>query len=270
MNGSVFTETLRQNWRQMLYWGIGFGLTALLIVVIIPGADAMQPLIELMESMPPAFTALIGVDADNIEWIASPEGFIAIGFFGKMLLLMAAYPAIMGIRVTANEEDEGVMDMLLSLPVARWRVVLEKFLAFAVTLIVVCALVFVGLWVGEQIMQLGLDMGRMGESVFNMLPAMLLILAFTTLIGTMISRKRIIIGIVAGFVLVSYMLLTVGQMAEGSIAENIQLISFFTYNDAPGVVQSGLVWINMIGLTIVAVIMVAASLWFFERRDVGT
>ncbi|MBN1966016.1 MAG: ABC transporter permease subunit [Anaerolineae bacterium] len=270
MGGSVFIETLRQSWRQMLYWGVAFGLIMLMMVLIIPGMEgAMQSMLDLLRNLPPFMVSMIGVDPNNIEWIASPEGFIAVGFFGKMLLFMAAYPVVMGMRVTANEEDDGSLDMLLSLPVPRWRVVLEKFAAYALTLVVVSALMYVGLWVGEQMVQLGLNMGRMGEAIFNMIPAMLFILAFTTLIGAMLRRKRIILGVATAFVLVSFMLTTIGQMGAGSIAEHVQWVSFFTYNDSTGVVETGLVWTNILILTVVALGMLGGALWAFDRRDVG-
>lgn len=59
----------------------------------------------------------------------TPEGIVAVSFFGKFALLFTAYPVVMGMRVTSNEEDDGILDVLLSLPVARWQVILEKFAA---------------------------------------------------------------------------------------------------------------------------------------------
>jgi ABC-2 type transport system permease protein len=92
--------------------------------------------------MPPIILRAVGV-GDDLNYFASPEGFVAVGFFGKTLLVLAAYPVVMGLRVTVNEEDSGTIDVLLSLPVARWRVILEKFLAYVVTLVVIVAVLYV-------------------------------------------------------------------------------------------------------------------------------
>lgn len=269
MTGSVFVETLRQSWRQMVYWGVGFAAVALMMVLIVPNADGLQGMVDLVKNLPPFMLSMIGVDPGNVEWLGTPEGFVAVGFFGKMLLIMAAYPVVMGMRVTANEEDDGIMDIVVSLPVPRWRVVLEKFLAFALTMIVVTVLMFGGLWLGEVIMQLGLDLGRMGTAVINLLPAMLFILAATTLFGTLLRGKRLVLGAATIFVVASFMLETIGQVGKGTIAESLRYFSIFAYNDSVGVLQTGLVWANILGLIVVAVALVGVSLWAFQRRDVG-
>ena len=117
MIGSVFLETWRQTWRQMLYWGLGLASLGLLVVLMVPLFD-MQDMKELLESFPPFVLALIGVGS-NLEIFATNEGFVAVGFFGKSALIFAVYPVVMGMRITADDEDSGIMDVLLSLPVQR-------------------------------------------------------------------------------------------------------------------------------------------------------
>ena len=43
----------------------------------------------------------------------------------------------MGMRVTANEEDSGILDVVLSLPVRRWQVMVEKIAAYLVTIVMI-------------------------------------------------------------------------------------------------------------------------------------
>jgi hypothetical protein len=35
MNGAIFVEALRRNWRAMLFWGLGIGLITWMQVIII-------------------------------------------------------------------------------------------------------------------------------------------------------------------------------------------------------------------------------------------
>ena len=51
MIGAVFLETLKQTWKQMLYWGLGLSSMGLLVVVMVPLFD-MQAMKELLESFP--------------------------------------------------------------------------------------------------------------------------------------------------------------------------------------------------------------------------
>lgn len=268
MRGAVLKEIFRQSWMQMLYWGLGLGLMGFFVVILVPDAAGLQAMKDFLARMPPFLLQAVGV-GDDINYMASPEGFITIGFFGKTLTLLAVYPIIMGLRVTIFEEDNGTLDMLLSLPVPRWQVLVEKFLAYTVTLVVIAAMIFAGLGVGALMVDYDLDIGRLAVTSLNILPSMLLILAFTILVGAVIRGKKMAIGISAAFVMGSFMLNTIGEMARGSFAENLRLISFFSYYDSTSVMKHGIVWGNVGLLLVVAALMLGASLWFFQRRDVG-
>ena len=97
---------------------------ALLIVLMVPLFD-MQAMSALLESFPPVILAMVGV-GDDLAVFTSNEGFVALGFFGKSALIFAVYPVVMGMRISANEEDEGTSDVLLSLPISRAQVMVEE------------------------------------------------------------------------------------------------------------------------------------------------
>jgi ABC-2 type transport system permease protein len=268
MRGSVFFETLRQTWLQAIYWGVGLGLISLFMILIVPNADALNQMVELLKTMPPFLLQAAGV-GDDLNFLATPDGFVAVGFFGKMLLLIAAYPIVMGLRVTINEEDSGSLDMLLSLPVPRWRVVLEKFAAYTLTIFVIVVLSFIGIWAGRVMSGIEINLGRVAETILNLTPSLILILAATVFIGTVIRRRKIALGVATAFIIGSFMLDTIGAIAKGTIAENLRALSFFKYFDGAGVMQNGLEWANVMLPLVVAVVLLVGSLWAFQRRDVG-
>lgn len=268
MNRAVFNETWRQTWLQAILWGIGLGAMGFLVVLMIPDAEGLKQMRDLIASLPPIMVRAIGV-GDDLDFITTPEGFIAVGFFGKTLLILAAYPVIVGLRVTSVEEHNGTMDILLSFPLKRWQVVLQKFVAYTITAGIVIVWLFVGMLVGQVVTGLSLNMGRIAQTILNTLPCLAVILAFTTLIGAMINNRRLVIGISTIFVLGSFMLDTVGQLAKGTFAEELRALSFFRYYDSTGVMQHGLSVGNFLLLLAVAGLMVSASLVAFQRRDVG-
>ncbi len=99
---------------------------------------------------------------------------------------------------------------------------------------------------------------------------MVFVLSVSVFLGAFISRRKYVLAIAAVFVLYSYSFDVLGMMGEGSILENIRVISFFAYFDSTGVMQYGLSPVNMTGLLGLALILTVSSLWVFERRDVGT
>ena len=267
MIGSVFLETLKTSWKQMVYWGVGLAAMALLVVIMVPLFN-MQDMRKLLESFPPVILAMIGVGKE-LEIFATNEGFVAIGFFGKSALIFAVYPVVMGMRVTANEEDSGTMDVLLSLPVERARVVIEKFLAYGVSCIGVVLLIYLGLHLGVFLGGVELDVLRLAEVTFYLIPLMVFIMAATVLIAVLVRRRTVALGIVTAFVIVSYMLQTIGLAAEGTVAESIGVVSFLTYYNAGDILSQGFIWPHIAGFVIVSAVLLVASLYRYERRDIG-
>lgn len=267
MIGSVFLETWRQTWRQMLYWGLGLASLGLLVVLMVPLFD-MQDMKELLESFPPFVLALIGVGS-NLEIFATNEGFVAVGFFGKSALIFAVYPVVMGMRITADDEDSGIMDVLLSLPVQRTRLVVEKFAAYGASIAGVVAMIYLGMHFGVAISGVELDMSKLTEVIFYLVPVMIFIMAATMFIAAVVRRRQAALGVVTAFVIASFMLQTIGAMAEDTIAEPIGRLSFFTYYNAASIMTDGFVWAHIIGLLGLSAALLVFSLYRYERRDIG-
>ncbi len=267
MTGSVFMETLRRGWRGMLYWGIGLGLYGFFITSFTQDADMLKQYTELAKSLPPALLAIVG--GNNLEAMATPEGFLGLKFFSTSLLVTGIYAITCGLNVTANEEDAGIMDMVLSLPVFRWRLMVEKFLAYTLMVVGVVVLMVIGLALGNETTPVRVDAAKLIQSSLNVLPGTLLILAFTTFVAVVFRSKSTAIGAVSIFMLGSYFLNTLGEAASGTIVDQLRGASFFYYFDYTGVVMNGLNWGNIGLLLGVAALLFGGSLYLFQRRDVG-
>ena len=267
MIGSVFLETFKQTWKQMVYWGVGLAAMALMVVLMVPLFD-MQDIKNLLETFPPIILAMVGIGKE-LEIFATSEGFVALGFFGKSALIFAVYPVVMGMRITANEEDAGTMDLLLSLPVARARLLIEKFLAYSVSIVGVVVLIYLGMQLGVSIAGIDLDVVRLAEVTFYLIPLMVFMMAVTMLIAVVVRRRSVALGIVTAFVIASYMLQAVGAMAEGTVAEPIGFISFLTYYNTGDILTQGFIWNHIAGFVILSAALLLASLYQYERRDIA-
>jgi len=267
MIGSVFHETLKQTWKQMVYWGVGLAAMALLVVLMVPLFD-MQAMSALLESFPPVILAMVGV-GDDLAVFTSNEGFVALGFFGKSALIFAVYPVVMGMRISANEEDEGTSDVLLSLPISRAQVMVEKFLAYAVSVVGVVVLIYLGLYAGVILGGVELDVARLAEVTFYLIPLMVFVMAATMLIAVLVRRRSVALGIVTAFVIISYMLQTIGAAAEGTVAESVGAISFLTYYNTGEILSQGFIWPHIAGFVGLSVLMLLAALYRYEQREIA-
>ncbi|MBL8130998.1 MAG: ABC transporter permease subunit [Anaerolineae bacterium] len=265
---AVFNETLRRHWRAILWWGIGISLLGGSQFLVLEDSESLQQIAQLMESMPPFFVQMFG--GGDVEYMVSPEGYVASNFFSLGLIIFAFYAVIAGLNVIANEEDRGQTDLLLSLPVTRTRLVVEKSAAFALIIVGIAAVVFLGLILSISATGvLEVRTSRVLESTINILPGSLFVLAFTVMISGLIGNRPLALGITAGFVAVSYFLDTLASLAPDSIMGTLRALSFFRYYDGVFTMRDGLNLGNIAVLLAASAILFAAGLRFFNRRDVA-
>lgn len=260
-------DTLRQSWRQALYWGIGAAIFAAMIVIMVPVMDSLK-LIDLIKTMPPMLLRAAGLGSD-LDFLATPEGFIALGFFSKFALFFTIYPAVLGLRVTNTDETGGILDIVLSLPVPRRQLIVEKTLAYLILLVLMTGIVLVGILVGTALVTVEMNVGRLLALVVNLLPLTIFVMALSLCVGAISGRRQFAPTVVAVIIVVSFMLQSFSGMVEGTWVEIPVKFSFFTYYDAPGVVQNGLNALHVVGFLGFAITFVMSALWIFERRDVG-
>ncbi len=268
MTGAIFSHALRRNWRQILYWGLGMALLGFIVMWVIPDVDALQRTTEMLQAMPRPLLQFL--NADDMAALATPEGFISIGFFSRAVLVFAVYAVSFGLRVTANEEDEGILDVLLSLPVPRWRVVVEKFAAYTLMFLIIVALSLGGLWLATSLTTLPVNMGRVLESGVAMIPVVLVMMALTTLIAVVVRRKATAVALTSGIIVGSYFIDFLGRAASGTAADSLRLVSFFNYYDFQAIIQTGIRIGDVVLLVVVTLVLLGGTVWAFARRDIGT
>lgn len=262
----IFRETLRRSIASTLYWGLAFAAMAYVTVVIMPNSEMLNNFAEFMGGLPKILLRMTGVGED-LTFLATPEGFIAVAFFGKMLLFFVAYSLAAGLDISAREEDSGALAVLLSLPLPRWRVITEKFAAYSVTTVAILLLLYGGVALGVASASVPLELAPVQLTVFNLLPTMLYIMGLTTLVGAYAAKTRATLLILGAYIILSFLLETVGAMGIGTLAENLRYLSFFRYSDSTGVMQHGLVWSNILVFMVLALALMLAATRALGRRD---
>lgn len=266
MAGAVFKDTLRHTWRLTMIWGLGFLAMMILVVQMAPFMKGLE-LVDLLQSLPPWLMAAAGItDASLLE---TSEGLIALGFFGKLALLFAAYPVVMGLRVTSEEETDGTMDVMLSLPLPRWRVILEKFLAYVVNIIILLALSVLGLYIGQITTAIELDMQRLATITLTIAPVMIFVLALTTFVGSLIGQRQTVLTIITIYIIFSFAMQTVGPMLDTAWMNAIESFALFSYYDIESTLRDGIVIWHVMLMLGLAAILIAVSFFTFENRDIA-
>ena len=267
MQGIVVRYTLRSAWKQILYWGLGLGILGVYIVFIASDSDIIQGYANLFESMPPAMLQAFG--ASDAELLRTAEGWIVSIFVSEAGIFLSFFAVMAGLNITTNEEQSGLMDVILSLPISRAAYLIERWIGYALIgfgIIVVCTaltlLSVVGLGVDAQVDKLFL-------SILNLYPGALLVMTVTCLLGTILRRRAVAIGLSTVFVVASYIFNLIGSAASGAIADLMEQLSFFSYSKGEEIVLGTFDSSGTIALIVVVLIGFALSVRMFDRRDIG-
>ncbi len=268
MIGTIFIEQLKRGWRQILYWGGGLAGLAFFMFMILQDSAIAEQYAALLEQFPPVFINALGLE--EAAQLAEPEGFLAFAAFLYGAIILAVFGVMAGLNIIANDEDSGEMNVLLSLPIPRWRVIVEKFLAYILIIIGITLVLYGGMLIGSLISPVEVDMGKMLVGAINLIPAGISVMGITVFVTSLFSNKLISTGVAAAIIMGSYVLNVAGEaVQEGTIGDTLSNLSIWHYFDTQGAVFNGINPANVALLLGIAAVAVLAATFFFERRDVA-
>ena len=265
MLNSVLLKTLWDQRRAFLWWAVGLSLLNVLNVLIYPSIGDAPELDEMFENMPEPLVRLMAGDVVNLT---SPEGYLNSQLFVLMLpIIFIIFTIGRGSGAIAGEEERGTLDLLLSLPVRRSRVALEKFIAMVAATL---ALGFVS-WLSVAASALAIDMeisyARLGEVTLS---CALLGLAFGTMalaIGCAGGSRGLCMGVTSALAIAAYLVNALAPLSE--VLEPTQKFSLFYLYIGADPFTYGLNFAHAGALALLTAALLAIGLVLFQRRDLG-
>lgn len=267
--GTLFTEILRRSWRSALYWGLGIGMFALLQMVFIQDNATLQQVSEIYQAVP-AFLMQGFTGGQDMAYLATPNGYIATQFFSIGLLYFAIFAVVAGLSITANDEDAGILDMVMGLPIRRTQLVIERMAAYTVFAFVIGIIAFGIMILASRLTPaIDYDLGKIGVSTLNMIPSVLLILTFTAAMGALMRRRGTALVAAGMFVVISYFINFIAAGATEGFLAQIAPLSFFHYLNAAETMKNGIQAGNVVILLAAALVFAIITVVAFKRRDIG-
>jgi ABC-2 type transport system permease protein len=260
---SVGLKAFYDQWRGTLSLAFAMAFYSGVLVALYPSISSIVSIKDLFEKLPEAFRALFaqgGVD------FTTPEGFIATEFFSIVgPLLFFGYTIGIGGSATAAEEERGTIDMLAALPIARWRIPFEKFLALIVGTAILAVALWGGIVVGARIV--GVELSTQGIAALTISAALMGLLfgALALWIGAATGRRTFTIGLAFGAAILSYFLYSFSELVDA--LKPVRPLSPFTYYIGDNPLVNGLMFRNVAVLVGVTAVLVVLELVTFSRRD---
>lgn len=262
--GSVFAKTLRDAAGSTIGWGLLMAFYVLFALAFYPTFTAGIDLESLMQQLGPVVHAFVG----EVAGVGSMQGFLRLILFSLLPIFLAVFTIIEAMGAVAGEEDGRTLDMTMSNPVSRVRLVLEKFAALVVATIVIGLFVLSGFVLGAPLAKLSIPAIDVVLAVVNaLLPA--LALGSLALALSCVLRDSRSAGTLTAFVAVFSFLVYNLAPLWATLRPLARLSVFYWYNNSQPL--AGLMRWGDAGLLIVGTIaLLATALWGFARRDIAT
>jgi ABC-2 type transport system permease protein len=255
-------KELRAHRNGVIGWTLGLGLWGLLATVLFPSIGEQFGGMEF-----PEFYEAFG----PIGAIGELSGFLSLEIFSFAVpIALGIYALVLGTGALAGEEDDGTLELLMALPLPRWKLVLVKALSIALSLAAVAVGLCLSIWVGTQVIrdQIQVAVGA-GDLAMVMLQSWLLVAALAMIslfLGAYLPNRRHA-AMVAGSVLAaSYLLDSLAQITDD--LDPFRPLSLNHYYNTRELMTSGLAWQDAAVLVGVAAVFLALALLAFERRNI--
>ena len=258
----------RRGWadrrRSRLGWAVGMVLYTAMILAVWPSLEGSASFADVAADYPEALKAMFG-GADAFDAITTPEGFLNTYVFSFMLPVLLVMMAIgIGATLIGEEEEDGLLDLLLANPVTRRRVVLEKALVVAAQVVVITVVVVLVIMAGGPAVSLdapvsGLFAAAVGSMLYGVLHGLVAMLA-----GAATGRRAPALAFAAVVAVAGYLLTTIAELA--SWADPLRLASPLYHATAGNSIQNGMP-ANYLVLAGASLVVLIATVVVFDRTD---
>ena len=201
---NLFMKTVRDLRGQIVGWGIGAGLLGWMVILLYPAfKDQMAGMMDLLKGYPPALMAFFG----DMSRMADFRGWLNIEFYSYGPPILAIFAVGAGSGLIAGEEERGTLDLLLSHPVRRWRLVAEKFAGLVVATILIMILIAILFVIGAALVGETDHLDRIVLATLNIVPITLASGALALMLSVVLRSKRLATTIALVVVIIVFVII---------------------------------------------------------------
>ncbi len=166
---TVASRALRAQAAMVTWWLLALAVFAgYLILISRITADAIRKILSSTPALAQLFSGYT---------ITANEGILA-AIFSLYLPAIAVLFALTLALTWSSDQDHGRLEMVMSVPQSRWRLILERFSAVLFALVITPVIVMLTMLVCARIAGLSLDIWHLAAAAFGMLPLELVTAAF--------------------------------------------------------------------------------------------
>ena len=263
---NVFLKSLRDLRRSFAWWTVGLAGYVALIASVYPTVRDNPDLEKLVESYPEALKAFVAFGGQFD--FTSAAGYLGSELFSFMMPALFLVAAVgHGAGTLAGEEERGTIDLLLSSPLSRTRVALEKLAAMCVELAALGVVLWLALWVGARAFSMEVSVAHLASATALLVVLALAYGAIAFMVAAATGRKTLAIGLTVALAVGAYLVNSLASLVE--VLEPFQKATPFYHYAVADPLREGLDPWHTLFLIAVGAVAAAAGVLLFDRRDLA-
>lgn len=219
----------------------------------------------------PGFQKAFNQAVQETPWLASYLSDTPTNTNAALLgtLVFAFVPALVMILALtlalkwSSDLENGRLELVFSTTQSRQRILLERFGANLLVVVLAPVLTWLTLTIGSQLANLPVDQGRLLAASFSMFPPGLIAMGLVYALAGRL-RYSIVLGIVTAYLVLSYL----QESLEGNIQFPGWLMSLSVFHLYGNPAFLGMNWTNFLGMTGVGIALLVIGLVQFRFVDI--
>lgn len=260
----IFRQEIRSQKLPILIWSLSIGLLIAMCVLMFPDMKSQMDDVNEMFSSMGNFTSAFGMDQLNFGTIT---GFYAVEGGNILAIGGAFFAAITGISALLKEEKDRTAEFLLTHPVTRVKVVMEKLLSVVAIITILNIIVFV-CSVGS-ILMIGEEFDWKIIILFHLAYLLMQYEIAGICFGISSFLRKSGLGIGIGIASIFYFLNIVANISDD--AKSLKYITPFGYTEGADIINNKTLEIKYLipGMILMLVGMIIAFI-YYRKKDINS
>ena len=229
-------------------------------------------LCAFLEFITPAFQKAVNQAVQQTPWLArylfdTPTNTNAALLGTMVFAFVPALVVILALTLAlkwSSDLENGRLELVFSTPQSRPGVLLERFGANVLVVLLAPVLTWLALTIGAHIINLHADQGRLLAASFSMLPPALITIGLVYAASGRL-RYGAVLGIVTAYLVLSYL----QESLEGNIQFPGWVMSLSIFHLYGNPLFLGMNWTNFLGMTAVGIALLVIGLIQFRYADIA-
>jgi len=262
---TLYLKTWWDHWRTLLAWSLTLVLLVSIQMSIYPSIRENSAALQgFLDSYPEAIRKIF-----RMQDYTSGPGFLSTELYSMMVpLVLIAVGATWGASATAEEEDEGTADILITLPISRTRILLSKIAATITVVVALSFLAVANILILKNPVEMKIDTAKLLAATLSSISLGIFFTGVAFLVGAFSRHKGSAIGVVTGLSLIAFLIYSLSALVDDF--DPITPYNPMEWGLGGQPLFNGVDTAGNLKLLVGGVILLVLAIAQFNRKDIST